>query len=203
MGNLGGGFKADQHRNTFPEGRFTFIIAESNMIEATKDGMKIGLDWEFKLKCVTTTQMNRQMTRRMAYERPGCSDSKALQQLQIGGVQIGDICRAVGVLEPKDTKDLVNKKFDATVTIKGDFNNLTKITAHVPPLVTTPPVAKPTVTPQADGSVSKPEDWGDEAETNTTLFVEEDGTDANQDAIESADAHYDAVAGAQSNADTF
>lgn len=182
MGNLGGGFRAADHRSVFPEGRFSFIVESSDMVDAMKDGLKVGLDWVIKLKCISSIQMNRMMTRKLAYERPNNSDSKFRQQVEIGGVQIADICRAVNVPEPQDTKDLVGKKFDATVKINGDFNNLSKITPYVPPLVTTPP--NPVVTLPEDGTVSKPEDWGDEPEANTTLVVEEDGTDANQDAIE-------------------
>ena len=159
MGNLGsGGFKSGEHRSVFPEGHFSFLIAGSNLIDAIKDGMKIGTDWEFKLTCITPSHINRQMTRRMAYERDS-KDSKIKQQVEIGGNQIADICRAVDIPEPQDTKDLLNKKFDCDVVINGDFNNLKKIKPYTPPLVTSPP--KVAVTAPADAEVSKPDDWSD------------------------------------------
>ena len=168
MGNLGsGGFKSSEHRSVFPEGRFSFLIQGSDLIDAMKDGMKIGTDWEFKLTCITPSHINRKLTRRMAYERDS-KDAKVRQQIEIGGNQIADICRAVNVPEPGDTKDLLNLKFDCDVAIKGDFNNIKKITAYTPPLVTTKP--KNAVSAPADAQVSKPEDWNDEGDTTQEAF---------------------------------
>lgn len=127
MGNLQGGFKSSEHKsNLFPEGRFRFLIQESNMVDAKKDNVVIGSDWEFKLICITEPFMNRQMTRRYAYSRNAMTPN-IKQQIDIAKSQIADICRAVNVMEPQDTSDLKDKKFEADVKIKGDFNNLSKI----------------------------------------------------------------------------
>lgn len=127
MASLEGGFDSDQYKNNlFPEGRFRFLIQSSDLVDAKKDNVVIGKDWEFKLICISDAQMNRPLTRRMAYTRNSMAPN-VKQQIDIGKAQIADICRAVNVPQPKDTTDLNNKKFEADVKIKGDFNNLSKI----------------------------------------------------------------------------
>lgn len=132
MGNLNGGFNSNEHKgNLFPEGRFQFLIHSSELVPAKKNEQVIGQDWEFKLICITNPYMNKPLLRRLAYSRNDNSPN-IQQQLQISKAQIGDICRAVNVLAPNDTKELNNKKFEADVKIKGDFNNLAKIKAVLP-----------------------------------------------------------------------
>lgn len=130
-GNLNGGFNSNEHKsNLFPEGRWRFHIHSSDIVDAKKDGNVIGKDWEFKLICISDTHMNRPMLRRYAYERHAMTPN-IKQQLDIAKAQIADICRAVNVLAPNDTKELNEKQFEADVKIKGDFNNLSKIKAIV------------------------------------------------------------------------
>ena len=127
MASLDGGFNSEEHKaNLFPEGRFRFLISSSELVEAKKENVSIGTDWEFKLICISEPYMNRPLTRRMAYTRHSSSPNLQ-QQVQIGKAQIADICRAVDVLNPKDTTELNDKQFEADVKIKGDFNNLAKI----------------------------------------------------------------------------
>lgn len=129
MGNLNGGFNSSEHKsNLFPEGRFRFLISESNLVDAKKENVVIGKDWEFKLICISEPHMNRQMTRRYAYARDNMT-ANIKQQVDIGKAEVADICRAVNVLAPNDTSDLKDKQFEADVKIKGDFNNLAKIKA--------------------------------------------------------------------------
>jgi hypothetical protein len=139
MANLDGGFNSNEYKaNLFPEGRFRFLISSSDLVEAKKDNVSIGTDWEFKLICISEPHMNRPLTRRMAYTRHSNSPN-VKQQIEIAKAQIADICRAVNVLEPKDTTELNNKQFEADVKIKGDFNNLARIkpcTSQQPQLVT-------------------------------------------------------------------
>jgi hypothetical protein len=127
MGNLNGGFNSNEYKgNLFPEGRFQFYIHSSELVPAKKNEQVIGTDWEFKLICMTNPHMNKPFSRKLAFERSDKSPN-VQQQLQIAKAQIGDICRAVNVLTPNDTKELNGKKFEADVKIKGDFNNLAKI----------------------------------------------------------------------------
>lgn len=127
MASLDGGFNSNEHKaNLFPEGRFRFLIQSSDLVEAKKENASIGTDWEFKLICISEQYMNKPLTRRMAYARHSNSPNLK-QQVDIGKAQIADICRAVNVLEPKDTTELNGKQFEADVKIKGDFNNLSKI----------------------------------------------------------------------------
>ena len=144
MGNLNGGFNSNEFKsNLFPEGRFRFHIFSSTMVDASKDGNVVGKDWEFKLICLSDPHMNRQLTRRYAYERTA-NTPNVKQQLEIAKAQIADICRAVNVLAPNDTNDLKDKQFEADVKIKGDFNNLAKIKAPLPGNPQrTPPAASP------------------------------------------------------------
>lgn len=150
MGNLNGGFNSNEHKsNLFPEGRFRFLISESNIVDAKKDNVSIGSDWEMKLICISEPHMNRPLTRRYAYDRNSVT-ANVKQQMDIAKAQIADICRAVGVLEPKDTSDLKDKQFEADVKIKGDFNNLAKIKACA---------SQPAQTPATAGSAQKPGGW--------------------------------------------
>jgi len=130
-GNLNGGFNSNEHKsNLFPEGRFRFLIQSSKLVEAKKENVTIGTDWQFNLICISEQYMNRPLMRRMAWDRQAKSPNVE-QQIQIGKAQIADICRAVNVLNPNDTAELENKQFEADVKIKGDFNNLSKIKAIV------------------------------------------------------------------------
>lgn len=150
MGNLNGGFNSNEHKsNLFPEGRFRFLISESNLVDAKKENVVIGKDWEFKLICISEPHMNRQMTRRYAYARDNMT-ANIKQQVDIGKAQVADICRAVNVLAPNDTSDLKDKQFEADVKIKGDFNNLAKIKPCGSPVVSAPATA---------GSAQKPGGW--------------------------------------------
>jgi hypothetical protein len=150
MGNLNGGFNSNEHKsNLFPEGRFRFLINESNLVDAKKEGVVIGKDWEFKLICISEPHMNRPLTRRYAYARDNMT-ANVKQQVDIGKAQVADICRAVGVLSPNDTSDLNEKQFEADVKIKGDFNNLAKIKACG---------SQPAATPASTGSAQKPGGW--------------------------------------------
>lgn len=127
MASLDGGFNSNEHKaNLFPEGRFRFLIQSSDLVEAKKENAPIGTNWEFKLICISEQYMNKPLTRRMAYARHSNSPNLK-QQVDIGKAQIADICRAVNVLEPKDTTELNGKQFEADVKIKGDFNNLSRI----------------------------------------------------------------------------
>ena len=152
MASLNGGFNSDEHKsNLFPEGRFRFLISSSELVDAKKEGVSIGTDWEFKLICISEPHMNRPLTRRMAYER-NSNAPNVKQQLDIGLGQIADICRAVNVPKPKDTTDLNDKQFEADVKIKGDFNNLTKIRAIVSG-------SSPSPAPATSGAATKPGGW--------------------------------------------
>ena len=149
MGNLNGGFNSNEFKsNLFPEGRFRFLIFASTMIDAKKEGNVIGKDWEFKLICLSEPHMNRQMTRRYAYERTAMTPN-IKQQLEIAKAQIADICRAVNVLAPNDTNDLKDKQFEADVKIKGDFKNLSKIKACLNATPVKAPPAQPSLVEQA------------------------------------------------------
>jgi len=167
MGNLGKvGFKSDSHKGVFPEGRFSFLIQTSRLVDAKKDGLVIGVDWEFRLQCLSPSQMNRPLIRRMAYERER-KDPKIVQQLEIGLNQIADICRAVGVPNLGDTNELDGKKFETDVTIKGDYNNLSKISQFV--RQQTLPAGRPSdrkavvvTEAKSETDTSAPEGWGDE-----------------------------------------
>jgi hypothetical protein len=131
MASLNGGFNSDEHKsNLFPEGRFRFLISSSELVDAKKENVVVGQDWEFKLICISEPHMNRPLTRRLAYARHSTAPN-VKQQLDIGKAQIADICRAVNVLKPNDTSELNDKQFEADVKIKGDFNNLSKIKAIV------------------------------------------------------------------------
>lgn len=150
MGNLNGGFNSSEHKsNLFPEGRFRFLISESNLVDAKKENVVIGKDWEFKLICISEPHMNRQMTRRYAYSRDNMT-ANIKQQVDIGKAQVADICRAVNVLSPNDTSDLKDKQFEADVKIKGDFNNLAKIK---------PCGSAPQQQPATASTASKPAGW--------------------------------------------
>jgi hypothetical protein len=151
MASLNGGFNSDEHKsNLFPEGRFRFLISSSELVDAKKENVVVGQDWEFKLICISEPHMNRPLTRRLAYERHSNAPN-VKQQLEIGKAQIADICRAVNVLKPKDTAELNEKQFEADVKIKGDFNNLAKIKSC---LGSSPPPAV-----ASGGSTPRPNGW--------------------------------------------
>ncbi len=151
MASLNGGFNSDEHKsNLFPEGRFRFLISSSELVDAKKENIVVGQDWEFKLICISEPHMNRPLTRRLAYER-NSNAPNVNQQLDIGKSQIADICRAVNIPHPKDTAELNEKQFEADVKIKGDFNNLAKIKACLGS--TQAPAAA------SSGSTTQPNGW--------------------------------------------
>lgn len=121
MGNLDG-FNANEVEPSkdfepIPEGRYTAVITESEMMN-TKAGNGSYLKLTFQI--VEGQHQNRNLWARLNLDNP---NEKAVQ---IAKGQLSAICRAVGVLTPKDSAELHNLPLVIRVTCQPDDDGFTR-----------------------------------------------------------------------------
>ena len=94
-----------------PAGDYQMMVIASDM-KATKDGK--GKYLELKLQVVSGQFQNRTL-----FDRLNLVNANE-QAVQIAKGTLSSICRAVNVLQPKDSSELHNKVLTATVKVKAD-----------------------------------------------------------------------------------
>lgn len=152
MADLGGTFNSDDHKQAlFPEGEHAVQIVESDLTQR-KNGD--GKDWKFKFRVLRGPLQNKDCTFWLAYDIPNATGNMAMA-LEIGRGMIANICRAVGVLQPKRTEELIEKKLMLTVKHKDGWARIGKVEA-LKDAPAAPPVV---VTADAGGEVKKPAGW--------------------------------------------
>ena len=102
-----------------PAGRYPAIITNSEM-KSTKSGTGAYLELTFQV--IDGQHKNRLLWSRLNLENPN------VQAVQIANAELSALCRAVGVMQPKDSIELHNLPLVVTVKIKkredtGDLTN--------------------------------------------------------------------------------
>lgn len=124
------GFNAGDHKDpTFeplPEGKYLMIV-ESSELKPTKAGTGNGIN--IKLQVVSGKFKGRTMFHWINYTNPN------EQAQKIGRAELAMLCRAVNVLQPKDTMELHNIPFCATIKVtppRGQYEAGNKLTKAEP-----------------------------------------------------------------------
>lgn len=117
MGNLEGFNANDVEPNeafsAMPAGDYDVIIMASEM-KATKAGT--GKYLEIQLQVLSGTYQNRRI-----FDRLNLVNQSDVA-VQIAKGTLSSICRAVGILEPKDSAELHNKPLTAVVKVRKDLD---------------------------------------------------------------------------------
>jgi len=127
MGNLDGFNAAEVEPNeaftALPAGDYPVIIIASEL-KATKAGT--GKYLELQLQVLEGTYQNRRLFDRLNLQNPSAD------AVRIAKGTLSAICRAVGVLEPKDSAELHTKPLMATVKVVKDRegNNQNEVTGY-------------------------------------------------------------------------
>lgn len=119
------GFNANEHENPgfdpLPEGKYLCIIEASEM-KTTKSGTGTGIN--VKLQVVSNEYKGRTMFWWINYTNQNETAQK------IGRAELAMLCRAVGILTPKDTMELHNIPFCAHIKVtpaKGEYDAGNKV----------------------------------------------------------------------------
>lgn len=117
MGNLSG-FDASKVEpvsfDVLPAGDYTVVIVKSE-IKPTKDNSGQRLNLELQV-------VDGKFKGRKLFDGLNIAN-KSAQAQQIGQGQLSALCRAAGVMTPKDSSDLHNKPIIAAVKVGKDQNN--------------------------------------------------------------------------------
>lgn len=119
------GFDSTQHDDPgfdpLPEGNYLMIV-ESSELKATKAGTGSGIN--LKLQVIDGENKGRTMFWWLNYNNPNETAQR------IGRSELAALCRAVNILQPKDTMELHNIPFVAHVVVtpaKGEYGPGNKI----------------------------------------------------------------------------
>lgn len=143
MADLGGFNANDVAPTSFdvvPNGEYDVIITSSAM-KPTKDGG--GKFLELELQILAGECQNRKLWDRLNLEN---ANAKAVQ---IARGTLSAICRAVGVMTPRDSSELHNKPLRAKVIVKKDdeYGERNEIKAYKPRHAAPPPPMTPPSAP--------------------------------------------------------
>lgn len=112
MAELKGGFDSNQHDDPgfepLPEGDYLMIV-ESSELKPTKAGTGSGIN--MKLQVIDGPCKGRTMFWWLNYNNPNETAQR------IGRSELASLCRAVNILNPKDTMELHNIPFRAHVVV--------------------------------------------------------------------------------------
>lgn len=118
-------FNSSEHKDPgfdpLPEGKY-LVVVESSEDKPTKKGDGTGLS--FKLQVIDGEFKGRTMFWWMNYNNPNETAQK------IGRAELAMLCRAVGVLMPKDTMELHNIPFTAHIVVtpaRGEYDAGNKV----------------------------------------------------------------------------
>ena len=127
MADLGGTFNAGDvdplgDRSPIPAGDYKAIVTKSDW-KQTKSGK--GRYLELVIQIIEGAHKSRLLWSRLNLENPNS------QAVQIARAELSSVCRAVGVMTPRDTSELHNVPFIVSVSVKkrddnGDFTNEVK-----------------------------------------------------------------------------
>lgn len=112
MANLGN-FNADEYENEFtpiPAGRYTAIITDSEMVATKNGGQMLKLTHEI----VDGPSKGRKVWANLNLVHSND------QAVKISKINLADICRAVGVLHPRDSGELHNKPMLIKLTVRPE-----------------------------------------------------------------------------------
>lgn len=96
-----------------PAGRYDVVITDSKL-KPTKNGA--GKYLELKLQVLSGPYQNRVLFDRLNLENP------SQQAVAISRGTLSAICRAVGVMTPKDSSELHNRPLSCSVKVQDEFN---------------------------------------------------------------------------------
>jgi len=160
MANLNG-YDASSHqpmenRDPLPDGEYRVIAIESEMKEtAKKNGSYLQITWEV----LDAEYKGRKMWSRLNLE------NENTQTVEIAQRELSSICRAVGVLRPKDSSELHDKPIIVRVSTEpgtGNYGPQNRIKAYKPidgsPAASAPstPSSAPASAPAAGGAKRPP-----------------------------------------------
>jgi hypothetical protein len=158
MANLNG-FNANEVEPTsfdvLPVGEYDACLVDSEMKATSKGGKMLVL----KLQILNGPYQNRLLWDRLNLE------NASSQTVEIARSTLADICKAVGVTEPKDSVELHNKPLKIKVGIrpaKGEFSEQNQVKSYKPrqsgPVApVAAPVSQPVSTPATDADATP---WG-------------------------------------------
>ena len=154
MADLGEVFNANEvepnkGRDVLPAGEYAVVIVESEKKAAkTGNGDYVSLT----LQVAKGEHQNRKLFDQINLW------NKSEQTRQIARGTLSAICRAVGVLTPKDTAELHNRLLLAKVTIEdgGDYGKQNRIVAYKPMPAAVAPQPTPQAAPQPVGAGAAP-----------------------------------------------
>jgi hypothetical protein len=142
-----------ENRDPLPDGEYRVIAIESEMKEtAKKNGSYLQITWEV----LDAEYKGRKMWSRLNLE------NENTQTVEIAQRELSSICRAVGVLRPKDSTELHDKPITVRVSTEagtGGYGPQNRIKAYKPIDGATPaagPTAPPAATPTASGGAKRP-----------------------------------------------
>ncbi|HQO65724.1 MAG TPA: DUF669 domain-containing protein [Spirochaetales bacterium] len=112
MANLGN-FNADEHENEFtpiPTGKYPAVITESKMVGTKNGGQMLKLTHEI----IDGPNKGRKVWANLNLVHSND------QAVKIAKINLADICRAVGVLHPRDSSELHNKPMVIKLSIRPE-----------------------------------------------------------------------------------
>lgn len=157
-----GGFNAEAPENNvsniIPAGEYDAVIVKSEKVDCKPP--KVGAYLKLQFQIVQGEFQNRTLFQNLNIWLPENSDNNKTA-VQISKGHLSAICRAIGVLNPKDSAELHNKAMRIKVGVreaKGEYGAQNTITAFKPRGFAAP-VAAPEASPQpvAAGSANP---WG-------------------------------------------
>jgi hypothetical protein len=151
MADLGGEFDTTIHvSNKFeclPEGEYELMVTKSEMKPTSKGTGKI-------LACTFTVvsgpQARKIMMTSYNWENPSPI------AVQIGKGEFSDLCKAVGVLKPRDSQLVHNIPFIGKVTVEGEYNKIKSYKRKDGQVAAAPPAAAPVAPVLSQGAAP----WG-------------------------------------------
>lgn len=165
FGNEGFNAEAPENNqsNIVPEGEYDAVITESQKVECKAP--KVGAYLKLKFQICSGEFQNRVLYQNLNIWLPENTDNNKTA-VQISKGHLSAICRAVGVLNPKDSAELHNKPLRVKVTVrpaKGEYGPQNNITTFKPRGFASPPVTSPpdiVHSPGAAGAVPAGNPWG-------------------------------------------
>ena len=161
MAQFEGGFNPNEHESKsfdiLPAGDYE-VVATSSSLEHTKDGS--GTYFKFEFQVLNGPCQNRKVWHNFTWKN---SNEKAVA---IGKGQLADLCKAVGVLSPKDTSELHNKPLRIKVAVRkdevyGDSNDVKGFKARHTGMPMQPQSSVAPLPPPQSKPGEEPAPWGE------------------------------------------
>ena len=155
IGNFDASTEATSSFDVLPAGEYDAIICGSEL-KSTKDGKGKYLNLELQV-------LNGPCQNRKIFDKLNLINNNPMA-VQIARGTLSSICRAIGVMTPKDSSELHNKPLRIKVTVKNDeeYGEKNNIKAYKPRLTPAPPaqvLSTPPYTPPTPGGTQGAAPW--------------------------------------------